>query len=99
MPDVTMSEDDRETLRRLARRVDELEAALPDARTARNKLMHALFNGYRADVTEIAEVTGMKRQSVHPIVRGPRTRRKHHADLPTDNNVVFVPVDGAADEW
>lgn len=74
MLDVTMADEDREELARLVQEIDELEDNLQLKRDIRNRLMHELFNGYRADITDLRHVTGMKRPTVSAIVRGPRTR-------------------------
>lgn len=73
MIDVTMSDEDRKELAELQRAVDSAEERAEKARAERNRFMHLLYNGYRADVHEIAETTGLRRQNVHPIVKGPRT--------------------------
>lgn len=83
MPAVTMSDDDREKLRRLAVRVINLDAEIEEARRERNEFMHWLYNNYRADVPEIATESRMERQSVHPIIRGPRTRSRSRVDEDT----------------
>lgn len=74
MTDVTMADEDREELARLVREIDELEDAAKEKRAVRNELMHRLFNSYRADITDLRHVTGMRRPTVAEIVRGPRTR-------------------------
>jgi DNA-binding MarR family transcriptional regulator len=74
MTAVAMTDDDREELARLVRETDEAEDRLAELRAKRNELMHGLFNSYRADITDLRHVTGMKRPTVSAIVRGPRTR-------------------------
>lgn len=74
MPDVTMTDEDREELQRRVNLIDRLEDELKAARTARDALMYELFNSYRADIPDLRHVTGMKRPTVASKVRGPRTR-------------------------
>lgn len=71
--DVTMSDEDRAELARLQRAVLSAESEAEKAREARNSFMYRLYNGYLADVKEIASTIKMRRQNVHTIVRGPRT--------------------------
>lgn len=73
MIDVTMSDEDRKELARLQRVVDRAEERAEAARKERNGLMYQLYNDFRADVHEISDVIGMRRQGVHKIVHGPRT--------------------------
>lgn len=70
---MTMSDEDRQELVALARRVDDLTEQRKAALEARNAFMNKLFNSWRADIWEIAKAIGMQRQNVHVICRGERT--------------------------